>query len=410
MSRDIKDLIVALDIGTSKVVAVVAEALPNGHFEVLGLGQHPADKGMRQGMVVNIEATVNAIQRAVGEAELMADCKIREVYAGISGQHIASLNSSGMVAVKDKEVTPADVTRAIETARAVNIPAEQQILHVLEQEYIMGTLKDIRDPVGMSGLRLEVHVHIVTGAISSVQNIIKCVRRCGLEVPVLTLQALAASMACLTQDEKELGVVLVDIGAGTSDIAIYTRGAIRHTEVVPMGGNDITNDIAAMLNTPISDAEDIKLRYGIAQQSLADPDETIEVPGLGGRIEPRLHNRQVLAAVIEPRAEEILTEVRKCVHASGYGELVASGYVLTGGAALMPGMVELAEDVFQRPVRLAQPTYHGSLKDMMRNPRFATAMGLLIEARRLHEYERKATQDSGRWGTRWARLKEWFLN
>jgi len=263
MTRDTKDLIVALDIGTSKVVAVVAEALPDGRFEVLGLGQHPSH-GMRKGVVVNIEATVNAIQRAVGEAELMADCKIREVYTGIAGQHITSLNTGGMVAIKDKEVTQTDVTRVLETARAVTIPTEQQVLHVLPQEYIVDNLEGIRDPVGMSGLRLEVCVHIVTGATSAVQNIIKCVRRCGLEVHYLTLQPLASSMTCLTSDEKELGVVLVDIGAGTSDIAIYTHGAIRHTEVVPIAGNQITNDIAAILHTPISDAEDIKLCHGIS--------------------------------------------------------------------------------------------------------------------------------------------------
>jgi len=410
MTRDAKDLIVALDIGTSKVLAVVAEALPDGRFEVLGLGQHPSHEGMRKGVVVNIEATVNAIQRAVGEAELMADCKIREVYTGIAGQHIASFNSSGMVAVKDKEVTAADVTRAIETARAVNIPAEQQVLHVLEQEYIVDNLEGIRDPVGMSGLRLEVRVHIVTGASSSVQNIIKCVRRCGLEVQYLTLQPLASSLACLTHDEKELGVVLVDIGAGTSDVAIYTHGAIRHTEVVPIAGNQITNDIAAILNTPISEAEDIKLRHGIAKQALADPDDMIEVPGLGDRPQQRLHKRQALAAVIESRVEELLMEVRERVRASGYADLVASGVVLTGGAALMPGMVDVAEDVFSKPVRVALPVYDGSLKDIMRSPRFSTVMGLLMEARRLHEHGRKSVQQTGWWGARWARIKEWFLN
>jgi len=409
MSRDTKDLIVALDIGTSKVVAVVAEVLPDGQFEVLGLGQHPSH-GMRKGVVVNIDATVNSIQRAVGEAELMADCKIREVYTGIAGQHITSLNTSGMVAVKDKEVTQADVTRALETARAVTIPTEQQVLHVLPQEYIVGNLEGIRDPIGMSGVRLEVRVHIVTGAISATQNIIKCVRRCGLEVQYLTLQPLASSMACLTQDEKELGVVLIDIGAGTSDIAIYTHGAIQHTEVVPIAGNQITNDIAAILHTSISDAEDIKLRHGIAKQVLADPDETLEVPGLGDRPEQRLHKRQALAAVIESRVEELFMEVQQRVRACGYGDLVASGIVLTGGAARMPGMVELAEDVFLKPVRVALPAYDGSLKDMMRSPRFSTAMGLLMEARQQHEHGRRAAQQTGWWGARWARVKEWFLN
>jgi len=409
MTRDTKDLIVALDIGTSKVVTVVAEVLPDGSFEVLSRGEH-ASHGMRKGVVVNIEATVDSIQRAVGEAEFMADCKIREVYTGIAGQHIASFNSSGMVAIKDKEVTQTDVSRAIETARAVNIPTEQQVLHVLDQEFIVDNLEGIRDPVGMSGLRLEVRVHIVTGASSAVQNIIKCVRRCGLEVQYLTLQPLASSMACLTQDEKELGVVLIDIGAGTSDVAIYTHGAIRHTEVVPIAGNQITNDIAAILNTPISDAEDIKLRYGIAKQVLVDPEDMLEVPGLGARPEQRLHKRQALAAVIESRVEELFTVVQQLVRDSGFEDLVASGIVLTGGAAAMPGMVELAEDVFLKPVRVAAPAYEGNLQEVMRDPRFSTVMGLLMEARRLHAQGRKIAQQTGRWRAAWARVKEWFLN
>jgi len=409
MTREPNELIVALDIGTSKVVAVVAKALPDGKFEVLSQGTQ-ASRGMRRGVVVNIEDTVDSIQRAVGEAELMADCKIREVYTGIGGQHIASFNSSGMVAIKDKEVTQTDVTRAIETARAVNIPAEQQVLHVQNQEFIVDNLEGIRDPIGMSGLRLDVRVHIVTGAASAVQNIIKCLRRCGLEMQYLTLQPLASSAACLTQDEKELGVVLIDIGAGTSDVAIYTHGAIRHTAVVPIGGNQITNDIAAGLNTPITDAEDIKLRYGIAKQALVDPDETLEVPGLGARPEPRLHKRQVLAAVIESRVEQLFTEVQQVVRDSGYEELATSGIVLTGGGALMPGMVEMAEDVFLKPVRVAVPAYEGNLKEVIRNPRFSTVMGLLMEGRRLHAQGRKTGQSTGWWRTRWERIKEWFLN
>lgn len=292
MTRDIKDLIVALDIGTSKVVAVVAEILPEGRFEVLGLGQHES-RGMRKGVVVNIETTVNSIQRALEEAELMADCKIRDVYAGIAGSHIRSFNSSGMVAVKDKEVTATDVARVIETAKAVNIPTDQQVLHVLTQEFIVDGQEDIREPIGMSGLRLEVRVHIVTGAVSAAQNIVKCVRRCGLEVQDLILQPLASSLACLTADEKELGVVLVDIGGGTTDVAIFTGGAIRHTAVIPIAGDQITNDIAAMLRTPTPDAEEIKLRYGVAKQVLARPDEAVEVPGLGDR-GPRQVKRQAL--------------------------------------------------------------------------------------------------------------------
>lgn len=408
MTRDIKDLIVALDIGTSKVVAVVAEILPGGRFEVLGLGQHES-QGMRKGVVVNIESTVNSIQRALEEAELMADCKIREVYAGIAGSHISSFNSSGMVAVKDKEVTATDVARVIETAKAVNIPTDQQVLHVLTQEFIVDSQEDIREPIGMSGLRLEVRVHIVTGAVSAAQNIVKCVRRCGLEVQDLILQPLASSMACLTSDEKELGVVLVDIGGGTTDIAIYTGGAIRHTAVVPIAGDQITSDIAAMLRTPTPDAEEIKLRFGIAKQVLADAEEQIEVPGLGDR--PNRHvKRQALGAVIEPRVEELFTFVQQIIRDSGYEDLLSSGVVLTGGTALMPGIVELAEDVFLKPVRVAVPIYEGSLADVMHNPRFSTVMGLLSEARLQRARGYKVAQQKGSFKTLLARMKEWFMN
>src|SRR5690606_22382719 len=391
MTRDLKDLIVALDIGTSKVVAVVAEALPEeGRFEVIGLGQHES-KGMRKGVVVNIESTVNSIQRALEEAELMADCKIREVYTGIAGNHITSFNSSGMVAVKDKEVSEADVARVIETAKAVNIPTDHQVLHVLTQQFIVDSQEDIRQPVGMSGIRLEVRVHIFTGAVSAAQNIVKCVRRCGLEVQGLILQPLASSLACLTSDEKELGAVLVDIGAGTTDVAIYTNGAIRHSAVVPIAGDQITSDIAAMLRTPTPDAEDIKLRYGVAKQVLADPDEMIEVPGLGDRPNRQV-KRQALGAVIEPRVEELFMFVQQVVRESGYEDLLASGVVLTGGASLMPGMLELAEDVFLKPVRVSVPAYEGSLSDVMRSPRFSTVMGLLQEARLQRARGRKVAQ------------------
>ena len=408
MTRDIKDLIVALDIGTSKVVAVVAEILPEGRFEVLGLGQHES-RGMRKGVVVNIESTVNSIQRALEEAELMADCKIREVYTGIAGSHISSFNSSGMVAVKDKEVTATDVARVIETAKAVNIPTDQQVLHVLTQEFIVDSQEDIREPIGMSGLRLEVRVHIVTGAVSAAQNIVKCVRRCGLEVQDLTLQPLASSMACLTSDEKELGVVLVDIGGGTTDVAIYTNGAIRHTAVVPIAGDQITSDIAAMLRTPTPDAEEIKLRYGIAKQVLVNPEEQIEVPGLGDRPN-RLVKRQALGAVIEPRVEELFGFVQQVIRDSGYEDLLASGVVLTGGTALLPGIVELAEDVFLKPVRIGIPAYEGSLADVMHNPRFSTVMGLLQEARIQRARGRKVAQQKGSFATLLARMKEWFMN
>ncbi|GAA4342552.1 cell division protein FtsA [Pigmentiphaga soli] len=407
MTRETKDLIVALDIGTSKVVAVVAEMQPEGRFEVLGLGQHES-RGMRKGVVVNIETTVNSIQRALEEAELMADCKIRDVFTGIAGSHIRSFNSSGMVAIKDKEVTAPDVARVIETAKAINIPTDQQVLHVLTQEFIVDGQEDIREPIGMSGIRLEVRVHIVTGAVSAAQNIVKCVRRCGLEVQDLILQPLASSLACLTADEKELGVALVDIGGGTTDIAIFTGGAIRHTAVIPIAGDQITGDIAAALRTPTPDAEEIKLRYGVAKQVLASPDERIEVPGLGDR-GPRQLSRQALGAVIEPRVEELFTFVQQVIRESGYDELLSSGIVLTGGTSQMPGMVELAEDIFLKPVRLGVPEYVGSLADVVRSPRFSTVMGLLSEARLQRVRGRKVAQQTGNVKQVFARMKEWFM-
>ncbi|AZG10576.1 MULTISPECIES: cell division protein FtsA [Pigmentiphaga] len=407
MTRETKDLIVALDIGTSKVVAVVAEMLPEGRFEVLGLGQHES-RGMRKGVVVNIETTVNSIQRALEEAELMADCKIRDVFTGIAGSHIRSFNSSGMVAIKDKEVTATDVARVIETAKAINIPTDQQVLHVLTQEFIVDGQEDIREPIGMSGIRLEVRVHIVTGAVSAAQNIVKCVRRCGLEVQDLILQPLASSLACLTPDEKELGVALVDIGGGTTDIAIFTGGAIRHTAVIPIAGDQITGDVAAALRTPTPDAEEIKLRYGVAKQVLASPDERIEVPGLGDR-GPRQLSRQALGAVIEPRVEELFTFVQQVIRESGYDELLSSGIVLTGGTSQMPGVVELAEDIFLKPVRLGVPEYTGSLADVVRSPRFSTVMGLLAEARLQRVRGRKVAQQTGNVTQVFSRMKEWFL-
>ncbi|HLR13502.1 MAG TPA: cell division protein FtsA [Burkholderiaceae bacterium] len=408
MTRDIKDLIVALDIGTSKVVAVVAEILPEGRFEVLGLGQHES-QGMRKGVVVNIESTVNSIQRALEEAELMADCKIREVFTGIAGSHISSFNSSGMVAVKDKEVTATDVSRAIETAKAINIPNDQRVLHVLTQEFIVDAQNDIREPIGMSGLRLEVRVHIVTGAISAAQNIVKCVRRCGLEVQDLILQPLASSLACLTPDEKELGVVLVDIGGGTTDIAIYTGGAIRHTAVLPIAGDQITSDIAAALRIPTPDAEDIKLRYGVAREEMASADDQFEVVGLGDR-PSRQVSRQALGRVIEMRVEELFALVQQVVDESGYHDL-ASSVVLTGGVSMMPGLDELVEDIFAtKPVRVAVPIYQGSLADVMRNPRFSTAMGLLSEAHLQRVRGVKVAQQKGSLRSILARMKEWFMN
>ncbi|RPH65186.1 MAG: cell division protein FtsA [Burkholderiales bacterium] len=407
MTRDAKDLIVGLDIGTSKIVAIVAEMRADGHYEIVGLGQHDS-RGLKKGVVVNIESTVASIQRALEEAELMADCKIRTVYTGIAGSHIRSFNSSGMVAIKDKEVTEADMARVIETAKAVNIPTDQQIVHVLPQEFIIDGQEDIREPIGMSGVRLEVKVHIVTGAVSAAQNIVKCVRRCGLEVNDLILQPLASSMSILTQDEKELGVALVDIGGGTTDIAIFTGGAIRHTAVIPIAGDQITNDIAMALRTPTPEADEIKLRFGIAKQVLADPNEKIEVPGLGDRA-PRTLSRQALAAVIEPRIEELFSLVHQVVRESGYEELLSSGVVLTGGTSLLPGMVDLAEDIFLKPVRIGMPAYTGGLADVVRSPRYSTAVGLLEEARLQRLRGRKVAEQSGSFKETLRRMKEWFL-
>jgi len=374
---------------------------------VIGLGQATSE-GLRKGVVVNIEATVQSIRRALEEAELMAACRIANVFTGIAGSHIKSFNSSGMVAIKDREVTASDVARVIETARAVNIPTDQQVLHVLTQEFIVDGQEDIREPIGMSGVRLEVKVHIVTGAVSAAQNIIKCVRRCGLEVQDLILQPLASSLSVLTSDEKELGVALVDIGGGTSDIAIFTGGAIRHTAVIPIAGDQISNDIAMALRTPIPDAEDIKLRYGVAKEVLADPNDRIEIPGIGDRA-PRLLSRQALAAVIEPRVEELFTLTQQVIRDSGYEELLSSGVVLTGGTSLLPGVGELAEDVFLKPARIGWPTYDGSLSDVIRNPRFATVMGLLTEAHLQRIRGRKVAAQTGSFKQTLKRMKEWIV-
>src|SRR5687767_13606759 len=403
--NDNKNLVVGLDIGTSKIVAIVAEIKPEGGFELIGMGQHPS-RGLKKGVVVNIESTVSAIQRALEEAELMADCKIREVYTGIAGGHIRSFNSQGMVAIKDKEVVQADIDRVIDTAKAVQIPNDQQILHILNQEFIIDGQEDVREPIGMSGLRLEVKVHIVTGAVSAAQNIVKCVRRCGLEVNDLILQPLASSRAVLSEDEKDLGVCLLDIGGGTTDIAIFTHGAIRHTAVIPIAGDQITNDIAMALRTPTTDAEAIKTRHGVALRQLADADEMIEVPGIGERA-PRSMSRQTLAEVIEPRAEELFALVQQVLRESGFEELLSSGVVLTGGSATMQGMVELGEEIFHMPVRIGLPKYQGGLSEVVRNPRFATAVGLLMEGVSQVQHGQLSRQ-SGSVKAVLARMREWF--
>ncbi len=405
-AKEQKNLIVGLDIGTSKIVAIVAEILPEGRLEIIGMGQTPS-RGLKKGVVVNIESTVNAIQRALEEAELMADCKIREVYTGIAGSHIRSINSHGMVAIKDKEVGQSDVDRVIETARAVIIPTDQQVLHILTQEFIIDGQEDVREPLGMSGVKLEVKVHIVTGAISAAQNIIKCVRRCGLEVRDLILQPLASSMAVLSEDEKDLGVCLVDIGGGTTDIAVFTGGAIRHTSVIPIAGDQITNDVAMALRTPTADAEDLKVKYGCALRQLADAKEMIEVAGVGDRPARQL-SRQTLAEVIEPRVEELYSLVQAELRRSGFEELLSSGIVITGGSSAMEGMAELGEEVFHMPVRLGMPQYVGGLAEVVRNPRFATGVGLLLAGMDQHQRHHLATMQNGSMTQIFNRMKSWF--
>ena len=377
--RDDQNLIVGLDIGTSKVVTIVGTLSPEDTVEVVGIGMTPS-RGLKRGVVVDIESTVESIRRAVEEAELMAGCEINHVYAGIAGGHIRSLNSHGIVAITDKEVTDSDVERVIDAARAVAIPADQKLLHVLPQEFLVDSEVGIRVPVGMSGVRLEAKVHLVTGAVSSAQNIVKCIQRCGLDVQDLVLEQLASSYAVLTEDEKELGICLLDIGGGTSDIAVFCGGAIQHTAVIPIAGAQVTNDIAVSLRTPTLHAEDIKIKYACALSQLANPDETIEVPSVGDR-PPRRLARQTLAEVVESRYEELYTLVHDELRRSGYEEMIAAGVVLTGGSAKMEGAVELAEEIFHVPVRLGIPQYVEGLVDVVRNPIHATGVGLLLYAR-----------------------------
>ena len=401
-----QNLLVGLDIGTSKVVAIVADLTPEGEIDIIGIGSHPS-RGLKKGLVENIESTVQSIQRAVEEAELMAGCQIDSVYAGIAGSHIRSLNSHGIVAIRDKEVTHADVERVIDAARAVAIPADQKVLHILPQEFLIDDQEGIREPVGMSGVRLEAKVHMVTGAVSAAQNIIKCVRRCGLEVDDVILEQLASSYAVLTEDEKELGVCLVDMGGGTTDIAVFTDGSIRHTAVIPIAGDQVTNDIAVALRTPTQYAEEIKIKYACALTQLASPEENIEVPSVGDR-PPRRLARQTLAEVIEPRYEELLTLVQNELRRSGFEEVCAAGIVLTGGCAKMEGVIELAEEIFHMPVRLGMPQHVTGLVDVVRNPIYATGVGLLLYGNQHHGENRK--ERKGDWNGKGllARMKSWF--
>jgi len=400
------NLIVGLDIGTSKVVAIVGEIKADNEIEIIGIGSHPS-RGLKKGVVVNIESTVQSMQRAVEEAELMAGCEIQSVFAGIAGSHIRSLNSHGIVAIKDQEVTHSDMERVIDAARAVAIPADQKILHILPQEFVIDEQDGIREPVGMSGVRLEARVHMVTGAVSAAQNIVKCVRRCGLEVDDLILEQLSSANAVLSEDEKELGVCLVDIGGGTTDIAIFTEGAIRHTAVIPIAGDQVTNDIAVALRTPTQHAEDIKIKYACALTQLASDNETIEVPSIGNRPARRL-SRQTLAEVVEPRYEELLLLIQAELRRSGFENLIAGGVVLTGGSSKMEGLIELAEEVFHMPVRLGIPQYVTGLADVVRNPIYATGVGLLLFGRSHHAKGGMELSRGSSVKSVWERMKSWF--
>ncbi|MEH6639455.1 MAG: cell division protein FtsA [Porticoccaceae bacterium] len=401
-----EQLIVGLDIGTSKVAAIVGVAGSDGQLEIVGTGLHPSS-GMKKGVVVNIESTVHAIQRAVEEVELMAGCHVHSVYVGIAGSHIRSLNSHGIVAIRDREVHQSDVERVIDAARAVAIPADQEILHVLPQEFIIDNQEGVHEPRGMSGVRLEAKVHLVTGAMNAAQNIKKCIRRCGLEVDDIILEQLASSYAVLTEDEKQLGVCLVDIGGGTTDIAIFTEGAIRHTGVIPIAGDQVTNDIAMALRTPTAHAEELKIKYACALSRYAGPDETIKVPSVGDR-PPRDLSRQSLAEVVEPRYDELFTLVQAELRRSGFEDLIAAGIVLTGGTSKMEGAVELAEEIFHMPVRLGSPQNIRGLTDIVNNPIYATGVGLLLYGLQQQQERGGKSEVSGEGVL--GRIKSWFQN
>jgi len=402
-----RNLLVGLDIGTSKVVAIVGEVTSEGVVHVIGVGVSPS-KGLKRCVVVNIESTVHSIQRAIQEAELMAGCQIHSSYTGIAGSHIRSLNSHGIVAIKDQEVTQADIDRVIDAAKAVAIPADQKILHILPQEFIVDNQDGIREPMGMSGVRLEAKVHIVSGAVSAAQNVVKCVQRCGLQVSDMILEQLASSYAVLSDDEKELGVCLIDIGGGTTDIAVFTNGAIRHTAVIPIAGDQATNDIAIALRTPTQNAELIKIKYGCALAGLANLDDKFEVSSVGNR-PGRQMSRKTLAEVCEARYEELFTLIRAELRRSGFEDLVPAGIVLTGGASIIEGAVDLAENIFNSPVRLGKPEHISGLVDAVDGPEFATGVGLLI-----YGYQQQEEGNTDIWITGrskrgiWQRMRAWF--
>ena len=400
-------IIVGLDIGTSKVVAIVGEINPEGRLEIIGLGSH-GSKGLKKGVVVNIESTVQSIQRAIEEAELMAGCQIQSVYAGIAGSHIRSMGSHGIVAIRDREVFQPDIDRVIDAAQAVAIPADQKILHILPQEFIIDTQEGVKEPLGMSGVRLEAKVHLVTCAVNAAQNIEKCIKQCGLGVDDIILEQLASSYSVLTEDEKDLGVCMVDIGGGTSDIAIYTEGAIKHTAVIPIAGDQVTNDIAMALRTPTQNAEEIKIKYACALGSLAGENETIKVPSVGER-EDRSLSRQALAEVVEPRYEELFTLIQAELRRSGFEDLIPAGIVLTGGASKMEGVVELAEEIFHMPVSIGKPKNVSGLADIVRNPIYATAVGLLQYGAAQGDRAGRPAAAEAASDSMWSKVKQWLL-
>ncbi len=398
-----RNLLVGLDIGTSKVAAVVGEYKVDSAIEVVGIGIAPS-KGLKKGVVVNLESTVQSIQRAVEEAELMAGCQIKSVFAGIAGSHIKSLNSHGIVAIKDKEVSQQDIERVIDSARAVAIPTDQKILHILPQEFVIDQQEGIKEPIGMSGIRLEAKVHMVTGSVSAAQNIIKCIRRCDLDVEDIVLEQLASCTSVLSEDEKELGVCLIDIGGGTTDLAIFSDGAIRHTAVIPIAGDQVTNDIAVALRTPTKNAEEIKKQYARALTQLADAQEVIDVPSIGDR-QPRKISAQNLAEIIEPRYEELMLLVQAELRRSGFEELIAAGIVLTGGSSKVQGLVDLAEEIFHMPVRIGFPLQVSGLTDVVQNPVYSTGVGLLMYGKEHHGRGDGLGDESG--GI-FAKMKSWF--
>jgi cell division protein FtsA len=405
MNNKRENLVVGLDIGTTKICAIVGAMTDEG-LDIVGIGTSPS-RGLRKGVVINIESTVSAIRKALQEAELMAGCEIKTVFAGIAGGHIKGINSQGVIAIKNREVTNDDVRRVIDAAKALAIPMDREVIHILPQEFIIDDQDGIKEPLGMSGVRLEARVHIVTGAVASAQNIIKSCNKAGVDVGDIVLEQLASSEAVLTSDEKELGVAIVDIGGGTTDVAIFVDGAIKHTSVLALGGNHLTNDIAVGLRTPTAEAEKIKQASGCCLSSMVGKDETIEVPSVGGR-EPRILSRQLLAEILEPRVEEIFTLVNREIVKSGFEDLIASGVVLTGGSAILPGMPELAEQIFDLPVRRGKPTNIGGLIDVVNSPIYATGVGLVKYGSRNMETRNFVIGQENLFDRVSRRMKEWF--